>query len=92
MADSKRMRIRMRSLLVSIPSLTHSAIVQDKLGLDFNGWWDFFENAETRDLLDLVTRAYRFLADQDYMASACPSSKFLRQRAEQIKGGSGSSG
>ena len=66
-ADSDRMRIRLRSLVASFDKLRQSAIVQSELGLEFLTWSEFFKKAETRDLLCLVTVAYRFLARQSYV-------------------------
>jgi hypothetical protein len=65
--DSDRMRIRMRSLVVSLNSLSHSTVVEDELGIKFLSWVHFFEHAETRDILCLVTVVYRHLAKQQYV-------------------------
>ena len=80
-ADSDRMRIRLRSLVVSFDKLRQSAIVQSELGLDFLTWSDFFKKAETRDVLCLVTVAYRFLAQQSYVGQTL-SQNWLRGVAQ----------
>jgi hypothetical protein len=47
---------------LSIDTLRTSTLVEDKLGLEFSTWQRFFDVAPTRDVLDLVTVAYRHLA------------------------------
>jgi hypothetical protein len=65
-ADSARVRVRMRSLVWSIRELRASQVVEEQLGIEFSTWEDFFKRAETRDILDFVTVAYRFLAGKQY--------------------------
>jgi hypothetical protein len=75
--DSARMRIRMRSLVVSIETLRKSTIVEDELGLEFTTWQRFFDVATVRDILDLVTVGYRYSAKQQYVGEM-NSSQWLR--------------
>jgi hypothetical protein len=63
---TERVRIRLRSLVVSIKELRTSTVVEDKLGVNFSTWQRFFDTAKNRDVLDLVTVAYDFLARQPY--------------------------
>jgi hypothetical protein len=64
--DSRRMRIRLRTLAMSFDDLVHSIIVQEQLGLELVNWHVFFDDVEMRDLLDFVTIAYRHFAKQSY--------------------------
>jgi hypothetical protein len=76
-ADSDRMRIRLLSLVVTFENLTHSAIVQRELGVEFYSWAEFFKKAKIRDVLCFVTVAYRFFARQQYVGSnAIPAMAF----------------
>jgi hypothetical protein len=59
--ESERMRVRMRSLVDSIGPLRNSTVAEDELGVEFNSWREFFRKAEMRDVLCLVTVAYRRL-------------------------------
>jgi hypothetical protein len=54
---TERVRIRLRSLVVSIKELRTSTVVEDKLGVNFSTWQRFFDTAKNRDVLDLVTVA-----------------------------------
>jgi hypothetical protein len=64
-ADSARMRVRLRQLLQSIPTLAGAPkLVTGELGLDFLAWELFFKNANLRDILDFVTIAYAYLYSQ----------------------------
>jgi hypothetical protein len=65
-ADSARMRVRMRALVWSISDLRASKLVEEQLGIEFSTWERFFKEAETRDVLDFVTVAYRFLTGLPY--------------------------
>jgi hypothetical protein len=66
-ADSDRVRIRMRALTARIDGLVHATIVEEKLGLKFVSWRVFFETASTQDVLDLVTVAYQYLRGLQYV-------------------------
>jgi hypothetical protein len=65
---NERVRVRLRSLIVSIPNLRTSTLVEDELGVEFTSWGAFFSKAATRDVLDLITVAYRRLAGVQYLA------------------------
>lgn len=67
--DSPRMRVRMRSLVMTIDSLRTSTIVEDELGVEFRTWREFFDHAATRDVLDLVTVGYQHVAKQRFTAN-----------------------
>ncbi len=59
------------------------------------GRWRLLRGTDDRNRVHVVGEmaASEVKAVKDFIASPhCPSSKFLRQRAGQIKGGSGSSG
>jgi hypothetical protein len=48
-------------------ALSSRRLTERGFWLDFLTWSDFFKKAETRDLLCLVTVAYRFFAQQSYV-------------------------
>jgi hypothetical protein len=62
--DSARMRVRLRSLVFSIRPLHEAGhIVTSELGIEFHNWYDFFDNAPLRDILDFITVGYNHLID-----------------------------
>jgi hypothetical protein len=62
-ADSDRMRVRMRTLLFSIEKLYQSNLLARELGVDYAHWSDFFPKAPLKDVLDLVTVSRRYLRE-----------------------------
>jgi hypothetical protein len=68
-----RVRVRLRSLVVSIRDLRTSTVVEDKLGINFSNWQHFFDTAKNHDVLDLVTVAYQFLASHSPDVACTPS-------------------
>jgi hypothetical protein len=67
--ESRRARIRLRTLAMSFDSLVHSIIVQEELGLEHTNWHTFFDEVEICDVLDFITIAYRHLAKQSHTGS-----------------------
>jgi hypothetical protein len=64
--DSSRMRVRMKTLWLSIERLRGSYLMGAELGVEFRSWADFFDQASMHDILDAVTVGYDHLLDRSF--------------------------